>query len=149
MKNFIRLFSILVLFFFTITQSNSAEKIDYLNIDVEGNEFNVISDFNFSKFQPKLISIEDNIYDIKETLNSSIHDLIANNGYFLASKYGKKSATGYYFFGSNLSQNLRRDITSLGQIWLKICDGTLLFWVKFGSKSATGHYFFGDITSLG
>ena len=33
MKNFIKLFSILVLFFFTITQSNSAEKIDYLKTD--------------------------------------------------------------------------------------------------------------------
>ena len=33
MKNFIKLFSILVLFFFTITQANSAEKIDYLKTD--------------------------------------------------------------------------------------------------------------------
>ena len=34
MKNFIRLFSILVLFFFTVTtQSQSAEKVDYLKTD--------------------------------------------------------------------------------------------------------------------
>ena len=33
MKNFIKLFSILVLFFFTVTQSQSAEKVDYLKTD--------------------------------------------------------------------------------------------------------------------
>ena len=33
MKNFIKLFSILVLFFFTVTQSHSAEKVDYLKTD--------------------------------------------------------------------------------------------------------------------
>ena len=33
MKNFIKLFSILVLFFFTVTQSQSAEKVDYLYTD--------------------------------------------------------------------------------------------------------------------
>ena len=33
MKNLIKLFSILVLFFFTVTQSQSAEKIDYLKTD--------------------------------------------------------------------------------------------------------------------
>jgi ubiquinol-cytochrome c reductase cytochrome c1 subunit len=32
-KNFIKLFSILVLFFFTFTQSQSAEKVDYLKTD--------------------------------------------------------------------------------------------------------------------
>ena len=35
-----------------------------------------------------MISIEDNIYDIKETLNSNIHELLVKSGYFLASKYG-------------------------------------------------------------
>ena len=33
MKNLIKLFSILVLFFFTVTQSQSAEKVDYLKTD--------------------------------------------------------------------------------------------------------------------
>ena len=33
MKNFIKLFSIIVLFFFTFTQSQSAEKVDYLKTD--------------------------------------------------------------------------------------------------------------------
>ena len=33
MKNFIKLLSIIVLFFFTATQSNSAEKVDYLKTD--------------------------------------------------------------------------------------------------------------------
>ena len=33
MRNLIKLFSILVLFFFTVTQSQSAEKVDYLKTD--------------------------------------------------------------------------------------------------------------------
>ena len=33
MKNFIKLFSILVLFYFATTQSNSAEKAEYLKTD--------------------------------------------------------------------------------------------------------------------
>ena len=72
----------------TLLKKYNIEKIDYLNIDVEGHDFKVISDFSFSKYQPKLISIEDNIYDIQETLNSNIHDLLVRSGYFLASKYG-------------------------------------------------------------
>ena len=59
-----------------------------LNIDAEGHDFNVISDFSFSKYKPKLISIEHNSYDFEELLNSNIHDLLIKNKYFLASKYG-------------------------------------------------------------
>ena len=33
-------------------------KIDFLNLDVEGNEMNVLKTFNFKKFKPKLICVE-------------------------------------------------------------------------------------------
>ena len=33
MRNLVKLFSILVIFFFTVTQSQSAEKVDYLKTD--------------------------------------------------------------------------------------------------------------------
>ena len=75
----------------TLLEKHNIEKIDYLNVDVEGHDFKVISDFSFFKHQPKLISIEDNFYDLQETLNSNIYNLLTNNGYFLASKYGVSS----------------------------------------------------------
>ena len=75
----------------TLLKKYNIEKIDYLNVDVEGHDFKAISEFSFSKFQPKLISIEDNFYDFQETLNSNIYQLLIKNGYFLASKYGVTS----------------------------------------------------------
>ena len=75
----------------TLLKKYNIEKIDYLNVDVEGHDFKAISEFSFSKYQPKLISIEDNFYDFQETLNSNIYQLLIKNGYFLASKYGVTS----------------------------------------------------------
>ena len=34
------------------------EKIDFLNLDVEGNELNVLKYFNFKKYRPELICVE-------------------------------------------------------------------------------------------
>ena len=75
----------------TLLKKYNIKKIDYLNVDVEGHDFKVISDFSFSTYQPKLISIEDNFYDLQETFNSNIYKLLIKNGYFLASKYGVSS----------------------------------------------------------
>ena len=33
-------------------------EIDFLSIDVEGNEFNVLKGLNFKKFKPKVIALE-------------------------------------------------------------------------------------------
>ena len=63
-------------------------EIDYLNIDVEGNEFKVISTFDFEKFHPKLISIEQNIYNSEKIFDEECHKLLLAKNYFLASKIG-------------------------------------------------------------
>ena len=63
-------------------------EIDYLNIDVEGNEFKVISTFDFEKFHPKLISIEQNIYNFEKIFDEECHKLLLAKNYFLASKIG-------------------------------------------------------------
>ena len=63
-------------------------EIDYLNIDVEGNEFKVISTFDFEKFHPKLISIEQNIYNSEKIFGEECHKLLLAKNYFLASKIG-------------------------------------------------------------
>ena len=72
----------------TLLNNLNVTNVDYLNIDVEGNDFKVISNFNFSKFRPKLISIEQNIYNSEELLKLDCHKLLTKNNYFLTSKIG-------------------------------------------------------------
>lgn len=72
----------------TLLEKFKIHKVDFLNIDVEGHDFNVISNFDFKKYKPKLISIEYNSYDFDKFLKSDIHNLLIKNEYFLTSKYG-------------------------------------------------------------
>ncbi len=54
------------------------KKIDFLNIDVEGNEINVLKSLNFDKYVPKLICIEihSNNENFKDKSNFLINNLI-------------------------------------------------------------------------
>jgi len=72
----------------TILDKNEIKKIDYLNIDAEGNDFKVISTFDFERFKPLLVSIEFNNYDFDKLLESDINILMKNNDYKLISKFG-------------------------------------------------------------
>ncbi len=72
----------------TILDEYQIKKIEYLNIDAEGNDFKVISTFDFKRFNPQLVSIEFNNYDIDKLLESDIHILMGDNDYKLISKFG-------------------------------------------------------------
>ena len=72
----------------TILDKYQIKRIDYLNIDAEGNDFKVISTFDFKRFKPLLVSIEFNDYDSNKLLESDIHILMKNNNYKLISKFG-------------------------------------------------------------
>tara|TARA_Y100000591_G_scaffold167740_1_gene144685 strand:+ start:1716 stop:2414 length:699 start_codon:yes stop_codon:yes gene_type:complete len=72
----------------TILDKHKIKKIDYLNIDTEGNEFKVISCFDFKRFNPLLISIEFNDYNLDNLVNSNINELMNKNDYKLVSKFG-------------------------------------------------------------
>ena len=54
----------------TVLNKNSFHKVDYLNIDTEGNEIDIIKSIDFDKINPILITLEDNsfIADSKEKL---------------------------------------------------------------------------------
>ena len=71
----------------SVLQKYKIEKIDYLNIDVEGSEFQVISTFDFIQFNPTLVSIEFNDYDFDNLLNSNIYNLMKDNGYKFVAKF--------------------------------------------------------------
>ena len=63
------------------------KKIDYLNIDVEGNELYVLEGFDITKFFPQLISIE--IHDRTcPPLDNNIYKFFIKNKYNLVSIYG-------------------------------------------------------------
>ena len=72
----------------TILNNFSIPNIDYLNIDVEGIDYKVIASLDFSKYRPKLISIEQNVYNSEKIIISETHKLLTKKNYFLASKIG-------------------------------------------------------------
>ena len=55
-------------------------KIDFLNIDVEGADLEVLEGLSFDKFKPELICVE--IHD-KKVKQSKIYDFLSNKGYEL------------------------------------------------------------------
>ena len=51
------------------------KKIDFLSIDVEGNELNVLKGLNFKKYRPKIISIEFIKPNVKEFYQHDIKNI--------------------------------------------------------------------------
>jgi FkbM family methyltransferase len=51
--------------------------IDYLSIDTEGSEFDILKDFDFTTYQFRVITCEHNFTSTREKL----HQLLAKNGY--------------------------------------------------------------------
>ena len=72
----------------TILKQNNLTKIDFLNIDVEGFDFKVLSTLDLSEIKPTMICIEENNYNTQKILETNTHKYLQNNGYFLASKIG-------------------------------------------------------------
>ncbi|WP_269605964.1 FkbM family methyltransferase [Prochlorococcus marinus] len=56
---------------------NAPKSIDYLSIDTEGSEFEILKSFDFSKYKFKVITCEHNFTNIRE----KIYNLLINNGY--------------------------------------------------------------------
>lgn len=67
----------------TITLNELLEKhgapreIDYLSVDTEGSELTILSSFDFSKYDIRLITVEHNFTPARE----KIHELLGLNGY--------------------------------------------------------------------
>jgi|TARA_B110000914_G_C15461816_1_gene446265 FkbM family methyltransferase len=76
----------------SVLENHNINTIDYLNIDVEGGELEVMKGFNLQKYNPKLISVE--FLDLKmksfefknnsieNIFNSAIYKHMINNNYF-------------------------------------------------------------------
>ena len=70
------------------------QKIDFLSIDVEGSELDILKDFNFEKYSPKVIVVEYLDLSLKKLeiknlnidniINSEIYKLVVSKNYTLA-----------------------------------------------------------------
>lgn len=70
-----------------ILSENSIRTIDYLNIDVEGYEMQVLKGFNLKKYEPNLVSIE--IHDDScPPVKNDIYKFFIKYNYSLVSIYG-------------------------------------------------------------
>jgi hypothetical protein len=56
---------------------NAPKEIDYLSIDTEGSEFEILNAFDFSEHKFKIITCEHNFTQMRE----SIYSLLTKNGY--------------------------------------------------------------------
>ena len=72
--------------------SNKVVKdFDFLNIDVEGHEFDVLKGLNLKKYRPKLISIEIHVLKTKEIFRTKVFKYLSKNNYYLVSQYKQTS----------------------------------------------------------
>lgn len=60
-----------------LRKHNAPTKIDYLSIDTEGSEFEILSRFDFQKYEISVISCEHNYTENRE----KIHHLLSRHGY--------------------------------------------------------------------
>jgi len=56
--------------------------VDFLSIDIEGMEIPALQDFDFAKYRPKLILIEDHCHDLKK------HKFLQSKGYKVVNRCG-------------------------------------------------------------
>jgi FkbM family methyltransferase len=60
-----------------LDEHNAPEEIDYLSVDTEGSEYDILSAFNFSKYRVNIITVEHNYTAQREDL----FKLLTGNGY--------------------------------------------------------------------
>lgn len=60
--------------------------IDFLSVDVEGEDINVLKSNDWDKFRPKLIAIEERDFDIQDPEKSKIFTFLKTQGYILKAK---------------------------------------------------------------
>ena len=99
--------SVNTLNFFIKKNYKKLKKIDFLNIDVEGSEINVLRSLDFNRYKPQLICIEihntKNLYDIKYNYLKSnpIYKYLINKKY----KIVWKKKYSFIFEQKNVKKN--------------------------------------------
>tara|TARA_B000000532_G_C18670601_1_gene320878 strand:+ start:43 stop:648 length:606 start_codon:yes stop_codon:yes gene_type:complete len=85
---------------FILKKFKYSQKIDFLNLDIEGNEINALKSLNFKKYEPKVICVE-----IHKTSGRNRKSQIENNPLY---KFLKKK--GYkYFWNKDFSYIFKKN----------------------------------------
>lgn len=92
----------------TLFEQQNLTEIDYLNIDVEGMDYQILQDIDFTKVTIHAISIEDYSPSIQQAVNSEITQYLSAQGYDLVSRVGPTS-----IFARRESDRLIRNIYNL------------------------------------
>ena len=66
-------------------------QVDYMNLDIEGYDEMILKEIDFSKINPKVISIEDYSKSLAELTSSSITKFMEEKGYALVGRAGPTS----------------------------------------------------------
>ena len=64
--------------------------IDFISIDVEGNELNVLKGFDLKNYKPKVILLEFIQHDVKEFYQKDINSIINSEIYKYMKEYNYK-----------------------------------------------------------
>ena len=64
-----------------LQEINCRTEIDFLSIDIEGEEENALVDFDFNKYFIKCITIEHNLYCEDSSQKDSLFNLLSSNGF--------------------------------------------------------------------
>ena len=85
----------------TILKKNNLNNFDYLNINVEGSELNVIKGIDFKIFRPTLITIENNELQPKEYFDNEVCKILIDNDYVFINKIG---VTNFFMISNTAKQ---------------------------------------------
>jgi FkbM family methyltransferase len=88
----------------SILKNNSIETFDYLNIDVEGSELEVIEGIDLIKYHPSLITIENNNLLLEDYLKDNVYNILTSNDYVFVNKIGVTN----FFLDKNLSNEISK-----------------------------------------
>jgi hypothetical protein len=69
------------------------KKIDFMNIDVEGHELEVLNSNDWNRYSPTIISLEDHDLDISNPGQSKSYGFMREKGYTL---FNKLNYTAFY-----------------------------------------------------
>jgi len=80
---------------------------EYLNIDVEGSELDVIKGIDLKKFTPILVTIENNDLLPEDYYNNDVYKILKNNDYIFINKIGVTNFFMYKKFANEISNLIK------------------------------------------